>query len=52
MAVKAVNDIAGPNGIILILLIFGAYLCITKESLLLLLIIKRAEALYKATNKV
>jgi hypothetical protein len=25
MAVKAVNDLAGPDGIVLILLVFGAY---------------------------
>ena len=52
MAIKAVNNIAGPNGIMLILLIFSAYLRITKESPLLPLIIKRAEVLYKATDKV
>ena len=52
MAVKAVNDIAGPNGIIPILLIFGTYPRITKESPLLPLIIKRAKALRKATDEV
>jgi hypothetical protein len=32
MAVKAVNDSAGPDGIILILLVFRAYPKITKNS--------------------
>ena len=52
MAVKAVNNTAGPNSIMPILLIFSAYLRITKESPLLLLIIKWAKALRKATNEV
>ena len=52
MAVKAVNDTAGPNSIVLILLVFGAYLYITEESPLLPSIIKRAKVLYKATNEV
>ena len=52
MAVKIVNNTAGPNGIMLTLLVFGAYPRITKESLLLPLIIKRAEVLRKATNEV
>ena len=52
MAIKAVNDIAGSNSIILILLVFSAYPCITKESLLLPLIIKQAKALRKATDEV
>jgi hypothetical protein len=40
MAVKAINNSAGPDGIILILLVFGAYLYIIKDSLLLLSITK------------
>ena len=52
MAVKAVNNTAGPNGIMLILLIFGTYPRITEESPPLPLIIKRAEVLRKATDKV
>ncbi len=30
MAVKAVNDTAGPDGLVLTLLVFGTYLRITK----------------------
>jgi hypothetical protein len=39
MAVKAINDLAGPDGIMLILLVFGAYLRIIKDSALLPFII-------------
>jgi hypothetical protein len=39
MAVKAINNSAGPDGIILILLVFGAYLRIIKGSTLLPFII-------------
>ena len=30
MAVKAINNTAGPNGLVPIFLVFGAYLCISK----------------------
>jgi hypothetical protein len=50
--VKAVNDLAGPDGIVPTLLIFGAYPCITRDSSLLPFIIKRAEAIYKAIKEV
>ena len=52
MAVKVINNLAGPDGIILMLLIFRAYLYIIKDSLLLLSIIKRTEAIYKAIKEV
>ena len=52
MAVKAVNDTAGPNGIMPTLLIFSAYPRITKESPPLPSIIKRAEVRHKATDEV
>jgi hypothetical protein len=52
MAVKAVNDLAGPDGIVLTLLVFGAYPCITKDSLPLPSITERAEAIYKAIKEV
>ncbi|KAF1974623.1 hypothetical protein BU23DRAFT_579705 [Bimuria novae-zelandiae CBS 107.79] len=45
MAVKAINNIVGPNSLVLTLLVFGAYLRITIESPLLLLIVKRSEAI-------
>ena len=52
MAVKAINDLAGPNGIIFTFLVFGAYPCIIKDSPLLLFIIERTEAIYKAIKEV
>jgi len=39
IAIKAVNDTAGPNGLIPTLLIFGAYLYITAELPLLPLLV-------------
>jgi hypothetical protein len=50
--VKIVNDSAGPDSIILILLVFRVYLCITRDSLLLPSITKQAKAIYKAIKKV
>jgi hypothetical protein len=44
IAVKAVNDIAGLEGLVLTLLVFGAYPRIVRLSALSLSIIKRAEA--------
>jgi hypothetical protein len=49
--VKAVNDSAGPDGIVPILLIFGAYPCITRDSPPSLSITERAEAIYKAIKE-
>jgi hypothetical protein len=50
--VKAVNDSAGPDDIVPTLLVFEAYLCITKDSLSSPFITKRAKAIYKAIKKV
>ena len=52
IAVKAVNDLAGLDGIVPTLLVFGAYPRITKDSPLLLSITKRAKAIYKAIKEV
>jgi hypothetical protein len=52
MAVKTVNDSAGPDGIIPTLLVFGAYPRITNNSVLSLITTKRAEAIRKASNEV
>ena len=52
MAVKAVNDLAGPDGIIPTLLVFGAYPRLTKIDPLSLSVTKRAEAIYAATKEV
>jgi hypothetical protein len=51
MAVKAVNDTAGPNGLVLTLLVFGAYLCITRSSAPSALMVKRAEAVRTAITE-
>ena len=42
MAVKAVNDTAGPNGLVPTLLVYGAYLRISKLDPLALSVIERA----------
>jgi hypothetical protein len=50
--VKAVNNLAGPDGIIPTLLVFKAYPCITRDSLPSPSITKQAKAIYKAIKKV
>ena len=45
MAIKAVNDLAGPNGIVPTLLIFSAYLWLTKIDSLSLSVTKRIKAI-------
>jgi hypothetical protein len=50
--VKAVNDLVRPDGIVLILLVFKAYLCITRDFLLSPFIIKQAKAIYKTIKEV
>ena len=52
MAVKAINDLAGPDRIVPTLLVFGVYPRITNIDHLLLSIIKRAKAIYTATKEV
>ena len=52
MAVKAINNLVGPDGIIPILLVFRAYPCIIKDFLLLLSITEWTEAIYKAIKDV
>jgi hypothetical protein len=52
IAVKTINNSVGLDNIILILLVFGAYLRITNNSLLLFIIIKRAKTIRKASNEV
>jgi hypothetical protein len=48
MAFKAINDTAGPNGLVPILLVFGAYPQMVELDILLLLVIQRANAIKKA----
>jgi hypothetical protein len=52
MAVKAVNDTTGSDGLVLILLVFGAYPRISHNSPPSPTIIKRAEAIRKAMAEV
>lgn len=52
MAVKAVNDSAGPDGIVPTLLVFGAYPRMTKDSPAPPSITARAEAIHKAMKEV
>jgi hypothetical protein len=52
MAVKTINDSARPDGIILILLVFGAYPRITNNSALSLITTKRAKTIRKASNEI
>ncbi|PHH68259.1 hypothetical protein CDD82_690 [Ophiocordyceps australis] len=52
MAVKALNDTAGPNGIVPTLLIFGAYLRISYDSPPSANIIARAKAIRLAIKAI
>jgi hypothetical protein len=52
MAVKAMNDSAGPDGLVPTLLVFGAYPRMTNDSPLSLSITQRAEAIRKASKEV
>ena len=52
MAVKAVNNLAGPNRIIPTLLVFSAYLWLTKMDFLSPSVTKRIEAIYIAIKEV
>ena len=52
MAVKAVNDTASPNGLVLTLLVFSAYPRMTKLDPPTPLIIAHAMAIRKAMAKI
>jgi hypothetical protein len=52
IAMKAINDLVGPDGIIPILLVFGAYPRITNNSALFPITTKRTKAIRKASNEV
>jgi hypothetical protein len=52
MAVKAINNLAGPDGIVPTLLVFSAYSRLTKMDSPSSLVTKRAEAIYIATKEV
>jgi hypothetical protein len=52
MAVKAVNNTTSPNSLVLTLLVFGAYPCITKLDPPAPLITERAMAIHKVMTKI
>jgi len=52
IAIKAINDLAGPNGIIFTLLVFSIYLQLTKIDSLSLSVTKRIKAICAATKEV
>jgi hypothetical protein len=52
MAVKVINDLVGPDGIVPTLLVFGAYLRLTEIDPPSSLVTKRAEAICVATKEV
>ena len=52
IAFKAINNSAGPNSLIPILLVFGAYLCIVKSNTPNPTVIQQAAALKKAMEEV
>jgi hypothetical protein len=52
IAIKAINNSVGLDGIIPILLVFGAYPRISNNSLLSLMITKRAKTIRKTSNKI
>jgi hypothetical protein len=52
MAVKAINDLTGPDGIVSTLLVFGVYSRLIKIDPSSSLVTKRAEAICAATKEV
>jgi hypothetical protein len=52
MAVKAVNDTAGPDGLVPTLLVFGTYLQLAKTSPPSPSIAAQATAIHKAISKI
>ena len=52
MAVKAINNSVGPNGIIPTLLVFSVYPQLTKIDPLFLSVTKKIEAIYIVTKEV
>jgi len=52
IAVKVINNSAGPDSIVPTLLVFSAYLQLTKIDPLSPLVTKRVEAIYAVTKEV
>jgi hypothetical protein len=52
MSFKAINNTVGPEGLVLTLLVFGAYLRMVELDALLLLVIQRANVIKKAMMEI
>ena len=52
IVVKAVNDLAGPDSIVLTLFMFGAYSKIIEDSISSFSVIQRADAISKITKEI
>ena len=52
MAVKAINDTTGPNGLVPTLLVYRAYLRISNLDPPALFIMERAAAIWKVITKI
>jgi hypothetical protein len=52
IAIKAVNDTAGPNGLVPTLLVFGTYPQITTTDTPFLMVTERGKAITKAMKQI
>jgi hypothetical protein len=52
MAIKAVNNTAGPDGLVLTLLVFSTYLRITTTNTLFLTVTKHSKVITKAIKQI
>jgi hypothetical protein len=52
MAIKAVNDTAGPDGLVLTLLVFSTYLQITTTDISSFMVTERGKAITKAMKQI
>jgi hypothetical protein len=52
MAIKAINDITGPDSLVLTLLVFSTYLQMTTTDTLSLMVTERGKAITKAMKQI
>jgi hypothetical protein len=52
MAIKAINNIAGPDGLVLTLLVFGTYPQMTTTNTLFFMVTKHGKAIIKAIKQI
>jgi hypothetical protein len=52
MAFKAINNLAGPDGLVFMLLVFRAYLKIIKLNVLFFTVVQKAIAIKKAMAEI